>query len=83
MICEIVCVQNHYNLVHRDDNTLIDDLAHDGIAYVAYFPLGGFSPTLSDSGHASAPRRCRWPWHPWHICKRISPQRRSSFPETT
>jgi pyridoxine 4-dehydrogenase len=51
-ICDIVCVQNHYNLAHRDDDALIDDLARDGIAYVPYFPLGGFTPlqssTLSD-----------------------------------
>jgi pyridoxine 4-dehydrogenase len=51
-ICEIVCVQNHYNLAHRRDDAMIDDLARDGIAYVPYFPLGGFSPlqssTLSD-----------------------------------
>jgi pyridoxine 4-dehydrogenase len=51
-ICKIVCVQNHYNLAHRHDDAMIDDLAGDGIAYVPYFPLGGFSPlqssTLSD-----------------------------------
>jgi pyridoxine 4-dehydrogenase len=51
-ICEIVCVQNHYNLAHRTDDALIDGLARDGIAYVPYFPLGGFTPlqssTLSD-----------------------------------
>jgi len=51
-ICAIVCVQNHYNLAHRGDDALIDDLARDRIAYVPYFPLGGFSPlqssTLSD-----------------------------------
>ncbi|HZR80007.1 MAG TPA: aldo/keto reductase family oxidoreductase, partial [Candidatus Binatia bacterium] len=51
-ICEIVCVQNHYNLAHRDDDAVIDDLARDGTAYVPYFPLGGFTPlhsaTLSD-----------------------------------
>ena len=51
-ICEIVCVQNQYNLAHRDDDTLIGDLARDGIAYVPFFPLGGFTPlqssTLSD-----------------------------------
>jgi aryl-alcohol dehydrogenase-like predicted oxidoreductase len=41
-ICEIVCVQNHYNLAHRADDALIDDLARDGIAYVPFFPLGGF-----------------------------------------
>ena len=46
-ICEIVCVQNHYNLVHRSDDTLIDSLANDGIAYVPFFPLGGFSPIQS------------------------------------
>ena len=51
-ICQIVCVQNYYNVAHRDDDALIDELARDGIAYVPYFPLGGFSPlqssTLSD-----------------------------------
>jgi pyridoxine 4-dehydrogenase len=48
-ICEIVCVQNQYNLAHRDDDALIDDLARDGIAYVPFFPLGGplQSSTLS------------------------------------
>ncbi|HET8554609.1 MAG TPA: oxidoreductase, partial [Rhodanobacteraceae bacterium] len=39
-IAEIVCVQNHYNLAHRDDDALIDALARDGIAYVPFFPLG-------------------------------------------
>jgi len=48
-ICDIVCVQNHYNLAHRRDDVLIDDLARDGIAYVPYFPLGGFSPLQSTS----------------------------------
>ena len=47
-ICEIVCVQNQYNLAHRADDALIDDLARDGIAYVPFFPLGGFSPLQSD-----------------------------------
>lgn len=51
-ICEIVCVQNQYNLAHRADDALIDDLTRQGIAYVPFFPLGGFSPlqssTLSD-----------------------------------
>ncbi|MGX9935495.1 aldo/keto reductase family oxidoreductase [Advenella kashmirensis] len=46
-ICNIVCVQNHYNLAHRDDDVLIDDLAQANIAYVPYFPLGGFSPLQS------------------------------------
>ena len=58
-ICEIVCVQNHYNLAHRADDALIDDLARQGIAYVPFFPLGGFTPlqssTLSDV--ACEPRR--------------------------
>src|SRR3984893_11809782 len=43
----IVCVQNHYNLVQRADDALIDELAHDGIAYVPFFPLGGFTPLQS------------------------------------
>jgi pyridoxine 4-dehydrogenase len=46
-ICKIACVQNQYNLVHRADDALIDDLAGDGIAYVPFFPLGGFSPLQS------------------------------------
>ena len=44
---EIVCVQNHYNLAHRADDGLIDELAEDGIAYTPYFPLGGFRPIQS------------------------------------
>jgi pyridoxine 4-dehydrogenase len=51
-IGEVVCVQNHYNLAHRDDDALIDELTGAGIAYVPFFPLGGFTPlqssTLSD-----------------------------------
>jgi len=46
-IATIVCVQNHYNLAHRADDALIDDLAREGIAYVPYFPLGGFQPLQS------------------------------------
>jgi pyridoxine 4-dehydrogenase len=46
-ICEVVCVQNYYNLAHRSDDTLIDDLAGQGIAYVPFFPLGGFTPLQS------------------------------------
>lgn len=46
-IAEIVCVQNHYNLAHRADDALIDDLGHAGIAYVPFFPLGGFTPLQS------------------------------------
>jgi len=48
-ITEIVCVQNHYNLAHRQDDALIDDLARQGIAYVPFFPLGGFTPLQSSS----------------------------------
>ena len=48
-ICDIVCVQNHYNLAHRNDDAMIDALAADGIAYVPFFPLGGFSPLQSDT----------------------------------
>lgn len=47
-ICDIVCVQNQYNLAHRGDDALIDELAADGIPYVPFFPLGGFSPLQSD-----------------------------------
>lgn len=46
-IVPIVCVQNHYNLAHRGDEALIADLARDGIAYVPFFPLGGFTPLES------------------------------------
>ena len=46
-ICDIVCVQNQYNLAHREDDGLIDQLAREGIAYVPFFPLGGFSPLQS------------------------------------
>ncbi len=46
-IAEIVCVQNQYNLAHRDDDALIDELAAEGIAYVPFFPLGGFAPLQS------------------------------------
>lgn len=46
-IAEIVCVQNQYNLAHREDDALVDELAAAGIAYVPFFPLGGFSPLQS------------------------------------
>ena len=46
-IAKIVCLQNHYNLAHRDDDAMIDDLAAWGIAYVPFFPLGGFTPLQS------------------------------------
>ena len=48
-ICEIVCVQNHYNLAHRADDAMVDELAQQGIAYVPYFPLGGFTPLQSST----------------------------------
>jgi aryl-alcohol dehydrogenase-like predicted oxidoreductase len=44
---EIVCVQNHYNLVHRTDDALVEELAAQGIGYVPFFPLGGFTPIQS------------------------------------
>jgi aryl-alcohol dehydrogenase-like predicted oxidoreductase len=47
-IAPIVCVQNHYNVAHRSDDGLIADLAKDGIAYVPFFPLGGFTPLQAD-----------------------------------
>ncbi|MGY1985295.1 oxidoreductase [Blastococcus sp. SYSU DS0669] len=46
-IAPVVCVQNHYNLVHRADDPLIDALARDGVAYTPFFPLGGFTPLQS------------------------------------
>jgi aryl-alcohol dehydrogenase-like predicted oxidoreductase len=48
-IAPIVCVQNHYNLAHRADEQLIADLGQQGIAYVPFFPLGGFTPLQSDT----------------------------------
>src|SRR6202023_581962 len=48
-ITEIVCVQNFYNVAHRDDDGFIDDLRRRGIAYVPYFPLGGFTPLQSST----------------------------------
>lgn len=67
-LCDITCVQNHYNLVHRTDDALIDELARDGIAYVPFFPLGGFSPlqsaTLSDvaANMHSSPNQVALAW---------------------
>ena len=55
-ITEIVCVQNHYNLAHREDDALIDDLARAGIAYVPFFPLGGFTPLQSATLSSAAER---------------------------
>ena len=48
-ICDIVCVQNLYNVAHRADDALIDELARGGIAYVPFFPLGGFTPLQSST----------------------------------
>ena len=55
-IAPVVCVQNFYNVVHRVDDKLIDALAGDGIAYVPYFPLGGFTPLQSSTLDAIAQR---------------------------
>jgi aryl-alcohol dehydrogenase-like predicted oxidoreductase len=55
-ITDIVCVQNNYNLAHRHDDALIDDLARQGIAYVPFFPLGGFTPLQSSTLSAVADR---------------------------
>ncbi|MFH8706254.1 aldo/keto reductase family oxidoreductase [Streptomyces rubrogriseus] len=55
-IAPIVCVQNMYNLVHRQDDELIDELADKGIAYVPFFPLGGFTPLQSTALSAVATR---------------------------
>ena len=53
-ITEIVCVQNLYNVAHRNDDGFIDDLAGQGIAYVPFFPLGGFSPLQSSAARRSS-----------------------------
>src|SRR5438552_9454209 len=55
-IAPVVCVQNFYNIAHRQDDSLIDSLAEKGIAYVPYFPLGGFSPLQSDTLFSVAAR---------------------------
>lgn len=67
-ITDIVCVQNQYNLAHRGDDAVIDDLAAAGIAYVPFFPLGGFSPlqsgTLSEvaAGLGATPMQVALTW---------------------
>jgi pyridoxine 4-dehydrogenase len=53
-ITEIVCIQNFYNVAHRNDDAFIDDLARQHIAYVPFFPLGGFNPLQSDALDAVA-----------------------------
>ena len=55
-IAPVVCVQNSYNIANREDDDLVDDLAAQGIAYVPYFPLGGFTPLQSDTLSAVATR---------------------------
>ena len=55
-ICDIVCVQNAYNLAHRDDDALLDALARENIAFVPFFPIGGFSPLQSDTLNSVAKR---------------------------
>ena len=55
-IAPVVCVQNYYNLAHRDDDALIDELTAKGVAYVPFFPLGGFSPLQSETLSAVATR---------------------------
>jgi pyridoxine 4-dehydrogenase len=55
-ICDIVCVQNMYNVAHREDDTLIDELAGAGVAYVPFFPLGGFTPLQSTALNEVAAR---------------------------
>ncbi|WP_423414664.1 aldo/keto reductase family oxidoreductase [Hyphomicrobium sp. B1] len=55
-ICDIVCVQNLYNLAHRDDDALIDQLGAEDVAYVPFFPLGGFTPLQSSELSAVAAR---------------------------
>jgi aryl-alcohol dehydrogenase-like predicted oxidoreductase len=55
-IAKIVCVQNNYNLVNRADDDLIDRMAQQGISYVPFFPLGGFTPLQSDTMSAVAAR---------------------------
>jgi len=53
-IAEIVCVQNFYNVANRDDDAFIDELARQGVAYVPFFPLGGFTPLQSGTLEAAA-----------------------------
>ena len=65
-ITEIVCVQNAYNLAHRNDDGFVDDLAARGVAYVPFFPLGGFTPCSrrrsTPPRPRCRPRRCSWRW---------------------
>lgn len=67
-IAPVVCVQNFYNIANRQDDDLIDSLANEGIAYVPYFPLGGFTPLQSDvlasiaARHESQPMTVALAW---------------------
>ena len=97
-IAEIVCVQNQYNLAHRRDDALIDELARDGIAYVPFFPLGGFTPLQSvdavrgrraarrhaDAGGArlAAAPRPEHPADPRHLVAGASARRTSPQPNS-
>ncbi|MFL6690900.1 MAG: aldo/keto reductase family oxidoreductase [Alphaproteobacteria bacterium] len=60
-IADVVCVQNFYNLAHREDDAMIGELAAQGIAYVPFFPLGGFSPLQSDTLSAEAKKLAATP----------------------
>jgi pyridoxine 4-dehydrogenase len=60
-VCEIVCVQNYYNLAHRADDALIDELAGQDIAFVPFFPLGGFTPLQSSTLSGTADRLAATP----------------------
>jgi aryl-alcohol dehydrogenase-like predicted oxidoreductase len=72
----VVCVQNMYNIVNRGDDALVDLLAQQGIAYVPFFPLGGFTPLQSSGLKAVADslgaRQCRLRWHGCCNVPRIS-----------
>jgi pyridoxine 4-dehydrogenase len=61
-IAPVVCVQNFYNIANRRDDSLIDSLAEQGIAYVPYFPLGGFSPLQSDTLSTRSVRPASTSW---------------------
>jgi pyridoxine 4-dehydrogenase len=67
-LCPIACVQNMYNLAHRDDDALIDDLARHGTPYVPFFPLGGFTPLQSTAlsevatAHGATPMQVALAW---------------------
>jgi pyridoxine 4-dehydrogenase len=71
-ICKVVCVQNQYNLAHRDDDALIDDLGRDRIAYVPFFPLGGFTVLQSSTLSGVAQRLGATPSQvalAWLLCR--------------